>query len=99
MAEEQLVEPEELLIPTFEIASNPTIKLNEIRAKRFYIVDRAQVKEVKVERVVEPIIEIDDWISPDYWPEWRITYHDREVIVQAPTKEEARMRADNDIRS
>lgn len=38
------VEAEELLIPTFEIATNPSIKLNEIRARRFYIVDRAQVR-------------------------------------------------------
>lgn len=38
------VEGEELLVPTWEIACNPTIKLNEIRARRYYIVDRAQVK-------------------------------------------------------
>ena len=41
---DMLVEAEELLVPTFEIASNPTIKLNEIRARRYYIVDRAQVR-------------------------------------------------------
>ena len=34
----------EVLVPTFEIASNPTIKLSEIKARRFYIVDRAQIK-------------------------------------------------------
>jgi hypothetical protein len=39
-----VVEGEELLIPTFEIAANPTIKLNEIRQRRYYIVDRAQVR-------------------------------------------------------
>ena len=38
------VEAEELLVPTFEIATNPSIKLNEIRARRFYIVDRAQIR-------------------------------------------------------
>ena len=30
----------EILVPTFEIASNPTIMLSEIKARRFYIVDR-----------------------------------------------------------
>lgn len=38
------IEAEELLVPTFEIATNPSIKLNEIRARRFYIVDRAQIR-------------------------------------------------------
>ncbi len=41
---DMIVEAEELLVPTFEIATNPTIKLNEIRARRFYIVDRAQIR-------------------------------------------------------
>lgn len=41
---DMLVEAEELLVPTWEIACNPTIKLQEIRARRFYIVDRAQIK-------------------------------------------------------
>jgi hypothetical protein len=39
-----MIEAEELLVPTFEIACNPTVRLNEIRARRYYIVDRAQVK-------------------------------------------------------
>lgn len=39
-----VVEAEELLVPVIEIASNPTIKLNEIRQRRYYIVDRAQVR-------------------------------------------------------
>ena len=37
-------EGEEVLVPTFEIATNPTIRLSEIKARRFYIVDRAQIK-------------------------------------------------------
>ena len=41
---DMIVEGEELLVPTFELACNPTIKLNEIRARRYYIVDRAQVR-------------------------------------------------------
>lgn len=41
---DMFVEAEELLVPTFELATNPTIKLNEIRARRYYIVDRAQVR-------------------------------------------------------
>lgn len=38
------IEAEELMVPTFEMASHPTIRMSEIRARRFYIVDRAQVR-------------------------------------------------------
>ena len=31
--------PEEILVPTFEIVSNPTVRLSEIMAKRFDIID------------------------------------------------------------
>lgn len=41
---DRFVESEELLVPTFEIAANPTIRISEIKARRFYIVDRAQMK-------------------------------------------------------
>ena len=41
---DRFVESEELLVSTFEIGVNPTIKLSEIKARRFYIVDRAQMK-------------------------------------------------------
>jgi len=41
---DQIVEGEEILVPTFEIAAHPTVKLSEIKARRFYIVDRAQIK-------------------------------------------------------
>lgn len=37
-------EGEEVLVPTFEIATNPQVRLSEIKARRFYIVDRAQIK-------------------------------------------------------
>tara|TARA_Y100000310_G_scaffold72876_2_gene69042 strand:- start:5521 stop:5745 length:225 start_codon:yes stop_codon:yes gene_type:complete len=33
-------EGEEFLVPTFEIAAYPTVRLSEIKARRFYIVDR-----------------------------------------------------------
>ena len=33
----------DLEVPTLEIVSNPTLKLSEIKARRFYIVDRAQI--------------------------------------------------------
>jgi hypothetical protein len=32
--------PERLLFPLFEIAACPTIKLSEIKARRFHIIDR-----------------------------------------------------------
>jgi hypothetical protein len=41
---EQIQEGEEVLVPTFEIATNPQVRLSEIKARRFYIVDRAQIK-------------------------------------------------------
>ena len=41
---DRITEGEEILVPTFEIAANPQIRLSEIKARRFYIVDRAQMK-------------------------------------------------------
>lgn len=67
-----VVEAEELFIPVIEIASNPTIKLNEIRARRFYIVDRAQVRakdslqrqeDVEVFKVINAAVPSDHSIS------------------------------------
>lgn len=40
----EMQEGEEVLVPTFEIATNPKVRLSEIKARRFYIVDRAQIK-------------------------------------------------------
>ncbi len=41
---DMIIEGEEILVPTFEIATNPQIRLSEIKARRYYIVDRAQIK-------------------------------------------------------
>jgi hypothetical protein len=41
---DQITEGEEIIVPTFEIAAHPTVRLSEIKARRFYIVDRAQIK-------------------------------------------------------
>ncbi len=41
---DQYTEGEEVLVPTFEIAVHPTVRLAEIKSRRFYIVDRAQIK-------------------------------------------------------
>lgn len=66
------VEAEQLIVPTFEIASNPTIKLSEIRQRRFYIVDRAQVRakdslmrqeDVEVFRIINTASPTDQSIS------------------------------------
>lgn len=38
------VEADELMVPVFEIAANPTIRLNEVKQRRYYVVDRAQVR-------------------------------------------------------
>jgi hypothetical protein len=67
-----LVEAEELIVPTIELAAHPTIRLNEIRARRFYIVDRAQVRakdslqrqeDVEVFKVINAAIPADHSIS------------------------------------
>jgi hypothetical protein len=68
----QIVEAEELFIPTIEIATNPTIKLNEITQRRFYIVDRAQVRakdslqrqeDVEIFKVINAAVSADHSIS------------------------------------
>lgn len=41
---DQITEGEEILAPTFVIAAHPTVRLSEIKARRFYVVDRAQIK-------------------------------------------------------
>jgi hypothetical protein len=41
---DRITEGEEVLVPTWEIAAYPQIRLSEIKARRFYIVDRAQMK-------------------------------------------------------
>ena len=41
---DRITEGEEILVDTFEIAANPQVRLSEIKARRFYIVDRAQMK-------------------------------------------------------
>ena len=43
-APENIVEGEEILVPTFELVVNPTVRISEVKARRFYIVDRAQIK-------------------------------------------------------
>jgi hypothetical protein len=67
-----IVEAEELLVPVVEIASNPTIKLNEIRQRRYYIVDRAQLRakdslqrqeDVEVFKVLNAAVGADHQIS------------------------------------
>lgn len=41
---DEIQEGEEVMVPTFEIATYPQVRLSEIKARRFYIVDRAQIK-------------------------------------------------------
>jgi hypothetical protein len=47
-----------------------------------------------IERAIEPIFEMEDYIDPRYWPEWRVVFDDdSEMIVQAPSKGQARATA------
>jgi hypothetical protein len=41
---DQIQEGEEILVPTFEIAANPQVRLSEIKARRFYINSGASVR-------------------------------------------------------
>jgi hypothetical protein len=41
---ESITQGEEVFVPLFEIGVNPQIRLSEIKARRFYIVDRIQMK-------------------------------------------------------
>lgn len=41
---EHVVEAEDLFIPTLELAAFPQIRIQEVKSRRFYVVDRAQVK-------------------------------------------------------
>jgi len=39
-----ILEGQEVLVPTFEIVSCPTVKRSDVKARRFYIVDRALIQ-------------------------------------------------------
>ena len=64
-----IVEGEDLIVPTFEIAANPTIKINEIKQRRFYIVDRAQVRAkdaIQRQEDIEIFKVINQGVNPDH---------------------------------
>jgi hypothetical protein len=50
---DRYTEGEEILVPTFEIGANPQIRLSEIKSRRYYIVDRAQMKAKEAIRIAE----------------------------------------------
>jgi hypothetical protein len=50
---QMITEGEEVLVPTFEIAAHPTVRLSEVNARRFFIVDRAQIKAKEAIQKVE----------------------------------------------
>jgi hypothetical protein len=39
-----IIEGEDFLVPTFEVASRPTVRLSQVKQRMFNIIDRAQVK-------------------------------------------------------
>jgi hypothetical protein len=41
---DEIIEGEEILVPTFELATYPQVRISEVKARRFFIVDRAQIK-------------------------------------------------------
>ena len=50
-----------LTVPTFAIASNTTIKLSNIKARRFYIVDRSQIlkKQESPQSIMDSLVNSD----------------------------------------
>ena len=47
----------------------------------------------------DPLVEIEDFTSEEFWPEWRVVFHNEdEVFVKARTEDEAQRAAD-DLRS
>ena len=54
----------ELFVSIFEVASNPTISLDEIRNRRYYIVDRVQIRAKDSILKNEPIKLPEDFESP-----------------------------------
>jgi hypothetical protein len=49
------VTPERVQVPEFEIVSNPTIPLSEIRNRRFNLVDREQPRFMEASWVANPV--------------------------------------------
>lgn len=43
-ANQTKIEGERIIVPIFEIASNPTVKLREVKIRRFNLIDRIQVR-------------------------------------------------------
>ena len=65
-----ITEGEEILVPTFEIVTNPTIRISEVKARRFYIVDRAQIKAkeaIQKEEDSNVFAAIDAAVPPANW--------------------------------
>jgi len=50
---DMITEGEEILVPTFEIATHPTVRMSEVKARRFFIVDRAQIKAKEAIQKIE----------------------------------------------
>ncbi len=43
-----IIRGKEFPVPTFKFVKNPTVQISEIKARRFYIVDRAQIKAKEI---------------------------------------------------
>jgi hypothetical protein len=60
-------------------------------------IGRKLLRISRTERVMEPLFEMEDYISEKYWPEWKVTFeYDvlEDIIVQAPSAVEARKKAE-----
>lgn len=45
----------EIKVPTYKIANSPEIRISEIKARRFYIIDRAQIRAKSIRQKSEDV--------------------------------------------
>ena len=88
-------------VPLFEVISNPTIKISDIKKRRFYIDSNDNLLEriARAHRIAEPLVDIEDYTDEKFWPEWCVSdEYGEDVFVKARTEAEAQRAAD-DLRS
>jgi hypothetical protein len=70
------------------------IEQNELAGARIAVSPRLYTHIYTVERVIESLFDMKDYISEKYWPEWKVTIYGDEVIVSAPTGDMAILKAE-----
>jgi hypothetical protein len=84
---------ETIFLPTFEMAANPTVSLSEVSARRFYLIDRAQIRARENIQRDEDVAIFNAINAATSGPRERIEYAQREEsasILLASIKEAER---------